>query len=159
MGIFNYIYLGGVKFICNEFNKTSFSDWEKMCNSMISDYENIHGNKSFFQNSSSKERTIGFFISQVGLLIKMHKRHEFRRYTPYDLNRLSKGRFELLAFISVHQGENLFFKDYINNERHLRRDCNKIYDTIKKLAPSAITLDLESFIFEANKTLYEFHPS
>jgi hypothetical protein len=158
MGLFNFTNLNGVRFICNEFNKQSFDEREEIGRMMLDWYESVHSKSSFLENLSSKEKTIGIFISQVGIFIKMENRYEFRRYTPYDLNRLCKGRFELLAFIAFHQGDKRFFEGYINNENHLRKDCKKIYEIIEKIAPSAITLDFNSFVHMAKQSLDENHP-
>ena len=155
----DFALLHGVKFLCKEYNKRTPQEWKEYAMGMISQYEELHGEKKLADRVSREGITMGFVISQLGPIIKLSKRHEFRKYTPYDLNTLCKNRFELLAFISIHQGDRIAINNYISHNAILRKDCKKIYKTLEKMCPSAISLDLPSFIREAESSLYDNHPS
>ncbi len=150
------LYLGGIKFICEAYNQRSQKEWEEFANLMIKDYSSMNG-RILSETIPRSVLIMGIVISQIGISIKQIKRHEFRRYNPYDLNRFCKGRFELLAFIAVHQGSKLFFNDYKRNPDRLRKDLKIIYNLIEQLAPNAITLDFESFVDEAILSLNDVH--
>lgn len=152
MGVFDFLILQNAKYLCNEFNSCSMDKWIEMGRSMRHQYEEIYPEEK--KDISDHDIGIQAFVSSITGRTNVIKRFEYRNYTSYELNELSSGYIELLAFIGVHQGQKRLIEKYRNNDQKLIEDCKIIYEYIKNNSPLAISLQFTIFIKLATLTLY-----
>jgi hypothetical protein len=152
MSISHFFWKKSIKYLCDSFNQGTINQYLEMYNALRPDFS-LTDASIVSSSVSNQEKAVFAAMIIIGLKIKNDRRDEYKHYTAYDFNRITNGRFEILAFMALHQGSKIVLNSYRNNYNSLVKDCQFVYEQITLQAPNAITLSLNSFIERAHASL------
>ncbi|MEI7983938.1 MAG: hypothetical protein WCI71_19990 [Bacteroidota bacterium] len=153
MGLTNLFLKPRLRFLCDVFNINN-NEYDSCPDQLLINIANGYGIPLIsFSNLSLTEKKVCLTMMKLPMIIMTNNRNEFRKFSDYTLHQACNGRFEILCFIAVHEGQSHLISEYSNNALHLRSLLTFIYKFISTHAPNAITLSYEEYYNEAVQSL------